>query len=689
MRFTKMFLPAILLICLLFSPSGTEAQESVDYWEFSLDDLLNANVSTVSKKKQSISEAPAIVSVITEAQIKELGVQSLTQLMAYIPGFTVIDTYWKPGIITARGIKMTLYNDKILMLINGVPAYDAAALEHYLDTVPLMAVKRVEIIRGPGSTLYGTNAFAAVINVITKDGKELDGVETAVSFGSFGKREVGLVTGGTVGELEYFFSGQMTDDDGETKDFTDETNTDGRINYENDVSSLLTTFKYKEFKVDLGYSAKRYGIVGPTPRFSFGNNGHIDNQKAVQSRFYINGVYEKEINDKMSAKAMFRYDNMDKWRGMGNLAALVLVPQGFIDTTTAPDYGRFGGRVIQSEIQASYMMSENLSFLGGVAGESRITDYLSSFHDDLYGENLLDGSTQDLPITTTDYGVYLQADGSISKFGYVAGVRANYLGVDENIYFTPRAGVVYNHSKKTSLKLLYGQAFRSPGPQENYYQVPGVVYGADAIGSALKPEFISSTEVALDQQFLGKYNIRLNGFMTQVSDVIWRRDPTVTDGVAGKVYDNKDDAINITGVESELRGYPMEALSFFVNMTFKTSVDDVTDEDIDFTSNITSSGGVTWKGISKLSISPNYQFVGERVGNRQYTNGDTSEFTVDPFFLLNLRVAYQLSDQLELAFVGQNLLDEEYFYPEQVRVRIDTIPGGPSRAMFVTMSYKN
>ncbi len=684
MRFTKMLLPAILLICLIFSPSGTEAQESVDYWEFSLDDLLNANVSTVSKKKQSISEAPAIVSVITEEQIKELGVQSLTQLMAYIPGFTVIDTYWKPGIVTARGIKMTLYNDKILMLINGVPAYDAAALEHYLDTVPLKAVKRLEIIRGPGSTLYGTNAFAAVINVITKDGKELDGVETEVSFGSFGKAEVGLATGGTVGELEYFFSGHMVDDDGETKDFTDETNTDGRINYENDVSSLLASLKYKEFKIDMGYSSKRYGIIGPVPVYIYGNDSHIDNQKAVQSRFYVNGIFEHEINDKMSAKAIFRYDDMDKWRGMGKLYHNV------VDTNSVePDYARFGGRVIQGEVQGSYMISDNLSFLGGIAGETRLTDFLSSFHDDLYGDLMLHGATtQDLPISVTDYGVYIQADGTISKLGYVAGVRANYLGTDEEIYLTPRAGVVYNHSKKTSLKLLYGQAFRSPGPQENFYQVPKVVYGTDAIGSALKPEFISSTEVALDQQFLGKYNIRVNGFMTKVSDVIGRRAKTQADidatgEVGGSIYDNLG-AINITGVESELRGYPMEALSFFINMTFKTSVDDDTDEDVPFTSNIASSGGVTYKGISKLSISPNYQFVGERANELA-----APTVTVDPFFLLNLRVGYQLSEQLEIALVGQNLLDEEYFYPEQVRGNIETIPGGYRRAMFVSMSYKN
>ena len=111
----------LLTLCclLLLGLTAPAMSQDEDLMDFDLADILNMDVTTVSKKAESISDAPAIISVMTAQQIEELGVLSLSELMSYVPGFSVKDTYWGPDIVTARGVQMTLYNDKILMLING------------------------------------------------------------------------------------------------------------------------------------------------------------------------------------------------------------------------------------------------------------------------------------------------------------------------------------------------------------------------------------------------------------------------------------------------------------------------------------------------------------------------------------------------------------------------------------------
>jgi outer membrane cobalamin receptor len=252
-------------VAVLVAATGALA---LNFDEVSLEEALNMEVSTVSKRSERISDAPAVITVITAEQIEELGAQSLPEVMSYVPGFSLTDTYWKPAIVTARGVKMNMYNDKILMLIDGVPAYDGAGMEHYLDTVPVPAIDRIEVIRGPGSVLYGTNAFSAVINVITKDAADQPEMTGFLKGGSFGDRETGLAFGHVADGVEYFFAGTTRDDDGYSKYAVDEGGAANHINYERDNDAFFGSVKAGGLELSGGYLFQKYGKYGPAPGFT-------------------------------------------------------------------------------------------------------------------------------------------------------------------------------------------------------------------------------------------------------------------------------------------------------------------------------------------------------------------------------------------------------------------------------------
>lgn len=180
---TKLFLPVLALLTLATTAS---AQES-DLTKLSLEDLLKVEVAGASKYLQKSAEAPASVSIITSDEIARFGYRTFSELLNGVRGFWVNydRNYSYAG---TRGFgRPGDYNTRILFLIDGHRLNDNIYDGAYIGTdfpLDLDLIDRVEIIRGPGSSVYGTNAFFAVVNVITKRGVQLSGAEAAFEYGS-------------------------------------------------------------------------------------------------------------------------------------------------------------------------------------------------------------------------------------------------------------------------------------------------------------------------------------------------------------------------------------------------------------------------------------------------------------------------------------------------------------------------
>ncbi len=185
--------------------AATEPEDFEDFTELSLEDLLNTEVVTAAKRSQKISEAPAAIYVITDEDIRQSGATNIPDVLRMVPGLDVIEISATDFVVNARGFNQEMSN-KMLVLIDGRSVYwDIYGLVVW-DSFPvnLKEIRRIEIVKGPVSALYGANAFSGVINILTKSPEELQReTSLAITHGYPSNAENSLIHGGLVHGLTY------------------------------------------------------------------------------------------------------------------------------------------------------------------------------------------------------------------------------------------------------------------------------------------------------------------------------------------------------------------------------------------------------------------------------------------------------------------------------------------------------
>ena len=143
--------------------------------ELSLADLFNITVTTTSKAEEKLSEAQGVISVMTQNEMKRFGARTLKDVLMRMPGTNMTTTYISDmSCVSIRGDQIHAAANHILLLVNGRPVREAeegGIKGEVYESFPVASIDRVEVIRGPGSVLYGSNAFSGIINVITKKPK--------------------------------------------------------------------------------------------------------------------------------------------------------------------------------------------------------------------------------------------------------------------------------------------------------------------------------------------------------------------------------------------------------------------------------------------------------------------------------------------------------------------------------------
>jgi iron complex outermembrane recepter protein len=167
------FLTALII---LFLTQLVPAQDSKDYTERSLEDLMNIEVTSVSKKSQKVSATAAAIYVITQDEIQHSGALNIPDLLRMVPGVNVAQVSGNQWAISARGLNEH-FSDKLLVMIDGRSVYTPTFSGVYWDGVdmPLENIDRIEVIRGPGGSSWGANAVNGVINIITKEASQTHG----------------------------------------------------------------------------------------------------------------------------------------------------------------------------------------------------------------------------------------------------------------------------------------------------------------------------------------------------------------------------------------------------------------------------------------------------------------------------------------------------------------------------------
>ena len=189
-----------LFVLVLFPAIHSAGSENNDLTELSLEDLMNVTITSASKKSQLLSEAPAAVFVVTREDIHRSGATSIPEALRMVPGLQVAKIDANKWAITARGSNGRFAN-KLLVLMDGrsvyTPLYSGVFWEN-IDTV-LEDIDRIEVIRGPGASLWGANAVNGVINIITRSAAKTQGILASGIAGNEERGNVSLRYGGRIG----------------------------------------------------------------------------------------------------------------------------------------------------------------------------------------------------------------------------------------------------------------------------------------------------------------------------------------------------------------------------------------------------------------------------------------------------------------------------------------------------------
>jgi iron complex outermembrane receptor protein len=186
----------LLLFCapLLAQKSDHGTGSGVDLTTLNIEDLMNVKVTSASKKEQKLSRTAAAIFVITQEDIRRSGATSIPDVLRMVPGMNVAQINGSTWAISARGFNQQ-FSNKLLVMIDGRVVYTSTFAGVFWDTVldfPLEDIARIEVIRGPGGTVWGANAVDGVINILTKKSSETRGGMVVAEGGNI-DQESGMV----------------------------------------------------------------------------------------------------------------------------------------------------------------------------------------------------------------------------------------------------------------------------------------------------------------------------------------------------------------------------------------------------------------------------------------------------------------------------------------------------------------
>jgi iron complex outermembrane receptor protein len=472
----------------------------------SLEQLMSTEVTTVtgaSKYQQELTDAPASISIVTSDDIRIGGYRTLAEILNRVRGFYT--TYNRAySFVGLRGFSpLGDYGTRLLVLVDGHRLNDAVFEQATLGSdfpVDIDLIDRVEVIRGPGSSLYGTNAFLAVINVITRNGGELKGGELSASGGSFNSW-TGRVTGGSKlsNGVDLLISASYRDSAGkQSLSFPEYAATNNGIAQGLDGETswdLLTKVVWRDLSLMLLHQNRDKNI--PTASFSsiFNDPGEKSSDRHTLAGLSYSG-HGAWAN--LNARLTYNRYEYDGDYPLDNAGLRTLNR----DESVAEWIG--------SDLYASRLIGSHL-LTAGMEHRWQFTEHQRNFDVTPTATMILDDNHRNVI-----QGYYLQDEYHIlENFILNAGLRYDHY---DNFGGTtnPRAALIWKPQNSTVLRLSYGEAFRAPNAYELYYSDQVGIKG----NLSLKPEKIRTIELGWEQFFGNNLKTTAIAYYSRINDLL-------------------------------------------------------------------------------------------------------------------------------------------------------------------------
>jgi iron complex outermembrane receptor protein len=629
---------AVVAACSLLSTPEVEAggRTGVDYADMTLEQLMDIPVYSASKHDEKTTEAPSSVTLITAQEIRAYGWRTLADLLRSTPGFYV-STPRSYGFIGVRGFgRPRDFGGRILMLVNGHrmndPLYDTAAIvEDFILDMDL--IDRVEVVRGPGSALYGNNAFFGIVNVITKRGGDIGDVEAAGGAGTYDTYRGRLTTGAlNAGGTEFLVSASGFTSDGNPEVYFPKfdgvlRDADGESAHRFLASLGRGGLTVEGFYVGRDKDAPPgYGTT-TLPRHTFDARGFAEIR------------YERRLAESAMASARARYDRYDY---VGEYPFDLAEPgEPFVLSINRDE------SIMESaggELQLDWSPRPRHSATLGVDYHNDFRLMMKSFDVSPRVDYL------DIDRSTRAVGFYAQDTYEpLTNLAFTAGVRYDHYDTFGGT-INPRLACVYNHAKTTTLKLLYGTAFRAPNANEFYYEDDGL---STKLNPDLKPERIRTYEIVCERRLGPEWSASALAFHNHVTDLI----DAVVDPEDSLYYSANLDEVAALGAELSVNGQVTDRVRARAGYTYARTEDKATGEPLDNSPEHLGKINISMPVLrERLFIGAEAQYISERTTANGATIGDQC--------LVNAALSTgRLLDTWEFSAGVYNLSDTHYSDP--------------------------
>lgn len=692
-------------------PSFAKDEKSIvpeDILSMTLEEMMNVKIQTAGKKEERIADIPASAVIITRKDIETYGYMSLEEILENVPGMYVLDDYGPyRKTYGVRGFYAG-YPRNIIFLVNGVSQSDGVFDYNVMSNfnIPVEAIDKIEVVRGPMSVMYGQGAFFGAINIITNDTDD-DTSLAAVSYGNLTKKAAAKVTG-SQDDFRYSLSAGYSDSDGydsalsemvsdmSTLDFWGVNNTndttDGRL--ERDSKNFIFSGNYKKFSADFSYNKSSDEVYAYRPSTTDG---------APYDREMVNLAlgYETQVTDKVRLNAKASYQHFDflmDW----DIDAVFYTDDDPIISKGASD-------VYEFEIDAFIHATDNIDITTGL--------YYKRYHDtsfevenpmfDLFYDHYTD---DDINL----WAAFTQINFTLTeKLRLVGGLRVEQMQ-DYTIIYEDHPGqstytrtestydrddvdlvsslaAIYAFNDKNVVKFLYGEAIARPSFFQNRDQMEDSAY------PNLEPEEIQTFELNFITTQFDNITFNVSVFHNILDQLIVRTIQIDANGTATEYNANGGELVT-NGAEFSVQARPFDRFFADLSITYQNTEDEragYENIDVAYSPHLLGYAKLSYKLTDTVTVALTGTYVDEMETEWDETlnNGAGGRIgdPVDDHFLVGANL--RLDNLFDTGWYGSvrvsNILDEDYRYPTYVNnTWADKGTLGAPREYLVTVGVK-
>lgn len=631
----------LCMIAVISVPQLLRAEDN-DLFVVPLEELTNMNyiVQTASKRDESISDAPGIVTVITADDIVRFGAQKLSDVLSRFPNMYMWGSeVLHNNVASIRGQTPTQLDNHILILLNGRPMRESLGginLNIY-ESFPIDAIEHIEMVRGPSSVLYGSNAFSGVINIVTKSVKDIPKNQVTLGGGSFTTRMASALGAVEIKDFSTVAALNGRDVDGWDIPFVDANRVRGGYEHGENMYGGFMQTTYKDLKLNAFASNVKTDRLGAMVRFPAAANSTVNQRQ----RQFLDAGY--------------RYDLSENWATTVN-ATLNNYYQDAVGIGAE-------GRLLEMG-------------LSGTLGE-KITLFTGATIDNHYVETVT--ARLALYDDVTWYGYYAQADYALSNWAKLTcGFQLNK-PEDIDYDIVPRLGVVMHFTPAWGAKILYGEAFRSPYGGERIANV-GYLVG----NPTLEPETMNTIDAQLfyNESRISSaftvYKSMQKKSITRVNTV------PITNVNAGN--------IEYMGIEWEGRTKMAEHWELIGTISHQMGEDDAGNNEIGLVPHTMAKLGISYSSGTGYQIGVFDSYYSDAAKIEKISNAVIVNPAAHSYHWLTVNASLDLDKFMGtpviLNLYGENMLDNVVYFPEAFTREVNTTPMRSGRAAYARVTVK-